>query len=567
MRRTTLAAGLVLLTATTAVGLPAQDTSRGADCDGRRVGQVLIVRSVAPRLDPRIPELLRPVARLALSSATTHAAAVQPFLLLRPGMRCDDGRRRESERVLRAQPYLADAFVRAVPNLDGGVDLHVTTVDEVSRILQGKWADGGISALGLGSANVNGQGIRAFGGWEQGYGYRDGWRGELMLSHTFGDPHRFSARIERAPLANEVRAVWERPFWSTYQRIGWYLGAAADDGYVRFLRPGALPMALPFEAQRADFGGVFRIGGQSFGAFAGPFVTNERFEQMGDARRIGPGGLEPDADSTLNDRYAGLDGWRASLVVGGRWLNFVRAEGLDALVGPQDIGRGMQVAVLSGVGLGADEEHRYHGGEAFIGVGTPQSYLALRGFWEQRQSPDGSSDALASGRLRWFIKSDRRSLVTVSAEFAGGWDPQRPLQLLLGDVTGGLRGYEGVEAVGAFRAVARVDYRRNIGGFGRSFFAWSLFADVGGVDGGAVPYGAYSGVQGSGGLAVLAALPRESRRIWRLELAYPLGTLAPQQGVSLRLGASSPLRDFWRDPQDVARARAVIPPASLFGFP
>lgn len=559
-----LVAGPSALLAAAAAPLAAQAAVR---CEGQRIGEVIIERSIEAQLDERIPEVLRSAARVALSAATTHAVAVRPFLLLRPGMRCDEGRRRESERVLRAQPYLADALVRAVPNGRGGVDLRVTTVDEVARILQGKWSDGGISALGFGSANVAGQGVRAFAGWEQGYGLRDGYRADLMLAHTFGDPLRLSLRAARAPLVNEMRAVWERPFWSTYQRIGWYLGAGAEDGYARFVRPDSLPMALPFESQRLDAGGVFRIGGESFGAFAGPFVTHERFMPMGDAQRIGPEGLVPDSDSTLNDRYAGLDGWRASLLVGGRWLSFVRAEGLDALVGPQDIGRGLQLAALRGAGLGADEGNRYYGGEAFIGVGTPRSYLALRGFWEHRQTPDGRSDALASGRLRWFLKGSGSSLLTISGEFAGGWDPQRPMQLLIGDATGGLRGFEGVDAVGAFRAVARVDFRRNIGGIGRSIFAWSVFGDVGGVDGRAVPYGAYSGVHASSGVALLAALPRESRRIWRLEVAYPFGALAPQQGVSLRFGASSPLREFWRDPQDVARARAVTPPASLFGFP
>lgn len=566
--RSRLASRLVILLVVQAyvASLSAQG-SPAAACDGRRIGEVVIERSVEPPLDDRVPGALRSTARLVLFSPTTHAAAVRPFLLLRPGMRCIEGRRRESERVLRAQPYLADALVRAVPNADGGVDLHVTTVDEVARILRGDWADGGVSALGVGSNNVNGQGIRAFAGWEQGGGYRDGFRGEAMLSHTFGDPHRLSLMAESAPLGTAARAAWERPFWSTYQRLGWYLGAHAEDGHAQFLRPDAAPMALPYEASRLDMGGVLRIGGESVGAFAGPFVSHERFEPLGDALRVGPNGLEADSDSTLNGRYAGLDGWRASLVVGGRWLNFVRAEGLDALVGPQDIGRGLQLAILRGVGTGIDAGRRYYGGEAFIGVGTPRSYLAVRGFWEQRLAPDRDSDVVASGRLRWFVRTGDQSLVTVSGEFAGGWRPERPMQLLLGDAAGGIRGFEGVPAVGALRAVARVDYRRNIGGIGRAIVAWSAFADVGGVDGDDVPYGAYSGINSSAGLALLAALPRESRRIWRLELAYPFGELAPAQGLRLRLGASSPLREFWRDPQDVARARAVIPPPSLFGFP
>lgn len=96
--------------------------------------------------------------------------------------------------------------------------------------------------------------------------------------------------------------------------------------------------------------------------------------------------------------------------------------------------------------------------------------------------------------------------------------------------------------------------------------AWSTFADIGVVDAGDVPYGRSSGPQASVGVALLGSVPRQSARVWRLEVAFPLGAQAPGT-AELRLGVSSPWSDFWRDASDVRAMRAIIPPASLLGFP
>ena len=60
---------------------------------------------------------------------------IRRYLALQLGDRCTEVRRAESERILRAQPFLADATVLAYDDGQGGVTLNVTTVDEVSLIL------------------------------------------------------------------------------------------------------------------------------------------------------------------------------------------------------------------------------------------------------------------------------------------------------------------------------------------------------------------------------------------------------------------------------------------------
>lgn len=549
------------------VGLPLTAAQAQDGCDGLRIRSITIPRSAPAPISPRVPSWVATLARVALQSTTTHAAAVRPFLLMREGGACSELRRRETERVLRAQTHLADASVLAVPDGQGGVDITVETVDEFARVLGGQWAEGALAGVRIGSNNLQGQGVRLVGEWTDGGAYPDGFRGEVELAHTFGQPHRARAVVERQPFGNRVAASWERPFWSKVQRFGWYAGADLADGHAQFLRPEGLPLALGVENRRLDVGTVLRIGGETFGMFAGPFVTLDQFAAASTARRIGPNGFESTQDTTLNNRYRAFEGSRASVVLGGRWLNFLRVEGFDALEGPQDIGRGTQLMLLSGLGFGGDAGTRYMGGEVFAGAGASRSYVALRGFVERRAADDEKPEVIAAARVRWHLKLSPDELWTLSAEFAGGWQARRPFQLALGERDVGVRGFRWAPAVGAHRAVLRGDYRRRVGAVGeRVVLAWSSFADLGAVDAGDAPFGQSSGPQASVGVGLLAATPRQSASTWRLELALPLGPYALGT-TELRLKFSSALDDFWSDASDVRAVRAVIPPSSLLGFP
>jgi len=66
---------------------------------------------------------------------TTRETVIRRYLALQLGDKCTEVRRAESERILRAQPFIADASVLAYADGQGGVILSVTTVDEVSLIL------------------------------------------------------------------------------------------------------------------------------------------------------------------------------------------------------------------------------------------------------------------------------------------------------------------------------------------------------------------------------------------------------------------------------------------------
>ena len=99
-------------------------------CFGQRINGI-VVRSSAPTAS-----FLRraPVLRDVVSAihVTTNPEVIQRFLLLSRGDACDELRRADSERILRAQPFIAEASVRAIPDSDGGVTLLVETSDEIS---------------------------------------------------------------------------------------------------------------------------------------------------------------------------------------------------------------------------------------------------------------------------------------------------------------------------------------------------------------------------------------------------------------------------------------------------
>src|SRR5256885_10662839 len=123
----------------------AQDTARTATppdalphqvpCAGQRVNEI-VIHSFAPtiaalRSVPVIADVVRSV------HATTRPDLIRRYLLMARGDVCTELRRTESERILRAQPFLADASVQAFPSDSGGVDLEVRTIDETSAIIGG----------------------------------------------------------------------------------------------------------------------------------------------------------------------------------------------------------------------------------------------------------------------------------------------------------------------------------------------------------------------------------------------------------------------------------------------
>jgi hemolysin activation/secretion protein len=156
----------------------------------------------------------------------------------------------------------------------------------------------------------------------------------------------------------------------------------------------------------------------------------------------------------------------------------------------------------------------------------------------------------------------------LGAEFSGGWRERRPFQLSLGDRQGGVRGYDDTRAVGARRLVLRAERRLVVGGVS-DWLALGVagFADAGKVWAGRVPYGQTTPLRTSLGVGLLAAAPRQSRRLLRLDIAVPVARDPHAAKYELRFTTSKPLATFWREPGDIVRARAVVSPAGMVAWP
>jgi hypothetical protein len=66
-------------------------------------------------------------------------------------------------------------------------------------------------------------------------------------------------------------------------------------------------------------------------------------------------------------------------------------------------------------------------------------------------------------------------------------------------------------------------------------------------------------------VGLLAAVPPRSKRLWRLDLAFPVSA-DPRARFEIRL-TKTETRGFWREPSDVARARAGAAPSTIFTWP
>jgi hypothetical protein len=74
-------------------------------------------------------------------------------------------------------------------------------------------------------------------------------------------------------------------------------------------------------------------------------------------------------------------------------------------------------------------------------------------------------------------------------------------------------------------------------------------------------------VQSSVGIGLLAAVPPRSARLWRLDLAVPLGTEARGRRVEIRITSFDRTAFFWREPSDIEGARERTVPSSIFSWP
>ena len=540
-------------------------------CEGKLISAIEI-QPHPPAVTERGPNVLRQaLQRFVFQSGTTRDRAIRPFLLARVGDRCSDKWLPELARVVRAQPYLAVATVRAESDGGDGVRLVVETVDEIPVIVGGGYTKNGLTNVKYGNSNIAGSGFYAAGQWRDGRAYRDALTMTLRQYGLFGQPLVAEVNSQRDVLGGQFNASVSRPFLSDLEHIAWYAGGTHENAYRGFARASGPSLLLPVMRDVWSVGGVARFGWRGAGLMIGPVATYENAQPRDSGLIASDNGLLAADTSVFSHRYTPYKTFRAGVGAGFRWLDYMRVTGFDALIGEQDVARGVQLAATFERGLGtfsATDQTSLLSVDMYTGVGTPRSFvgLAMRGEELPAGGADSWSGAAVSGRLAWYVKPSDTRTFEASAEFAGGWRERLPLQLSLGDVASGVRGYNGVAIAGGRRAVLRLEERRV--SYQTKFIQWgtALFTDVGKTWSGDVPFGQTTVARASVGVGLLAAVPPRSRRMVRADLAVPVTGGAPK-GWVLRVFATDMTRFFWRDPSDLSPVRAGAPASSIFGWP
>lgn len=566
----------LILQAGTAAIAPVDSSSlsgQGIACKGEPVTRIDV--HARPPFEVQGNTLAKKALRFATSlHVTTKDIVVKRFLALHVGDQCTEIRRAESERILRAQPFLADAEVIAIPDGAGGVVLDVTTVDEPSLIL-----GAGVSAKSphfqkfrLGESNLMGQAIYVSGEWRNARHIRDVLRGKLTLYQFLGRPYQFAVWGGRREIGSDIAMEASHPFLTDLQRLSWRTTAGNEDGPFYFKRPDAGPVGLNLKRVYGDVGGVVRVGrpGSRVGLLGGS-ISHE-FEDPAQAPfRVLDSAIVRDTSTALMNRYQRGRSTRVNALWGLRRVRYLQVTGFDALAGTQDLRLGSEVSTLLGKGvraLGGADDDMFVSTDVYLGFGSRSSFAALDFSSEGRKPREGDWDGvLTHGRGAIYLKPFPRHTLVADGTWSAGWNQRVPFQLTLSDRDGGIRGFHDSNLGGARRAVARIEDRYLAGSLGSfASIGFAGFADAGKLWAGDVPFGTTSSLSIGAGVSLLAALPPQSRRMWRIDLAYPIRG-DKRRGWEVRFSNRDLTRMFRNEPRDIYSSRERSVPSSIFNWP
>ena len=556
--------------------LLAQDTSAVApppavrSCDGQIISSITIHPQSPPSLG-RPGTLRRLVSGVLLQYSTTQPRVVQSFLQLKEGGVCTEHRRAETERVLRAQPFLANAIVTATPDSAGGVAIDVTTVDEISLVLGASFNGLHVTSFKFGNSNIAGSGQYAAASWAQGDAYRDGFGARYVNYAAFSSPERLTLDAGRDPVGSHALVALEHPFYTNLQHVAWHTGISYTNSYPGFDRIGDDPLSLGMHYFLADAGAVSRLDIGTRRLFLGAVLTHERMSTHDRGVVISDSGYVHEPDNLFDARYPDFHATRLSAVAGVRLLHYERVTGYDALYGTQDFPLGVQFAGQIGRGLPhLGNTNWLFGGDVLGGHAFGPSFLGTRLSGEiQRDAVTGGwAGLVTTARLIYYTKPGAHHTVIVTGDFAGAWRSLLPYELTINNSRSGVRGFRGSQEAGAQRAVARLEDRWSIRRFGTwSAIGAALFADAGKVWAGDVPYGVSSPVRASVGVSLLAAVPAQSQTTWRVDIAAPLDRGAgAHRSIEIRFVSENRARSSLRQADDLSRARAGTAATNIFSW-
>jgi hypothetical protein len=557
---------LLCIVGTTAA---AQDSTMA--CSGQRIDDI-VVYSSAPTT-----AIFRRLGLSGIVSAihtTTRPEVIRRFLLLNQGDACNELRRSESERILRAQPFIAEASVRMLKVDDQNV-LEVRTTDEVALIVgvAATTASPQFRFARVGDSNINGEGIYVAGDWREGKGFRDGYGGKFVDNQLLGKPYTLTAEGHVTPLGSNWNIDAAHAFQTDIQRIAWRARIGADDDYAQFRATDTSTHSLRVRRNFFDAGGIIRLGPPGRLSLFGASISGDDERPGKIPVLISDNGFWPDTSSELLNRYRDHRIARINALWGIRDLGFARVTGFDALTGTQDLPVGFQLGTMFGRSLtvlGSRDDDIFMSGDLYIGAVGHNNALRVQVQSEGRRDNSlGAWDGLlTSGRAIEYFKLSPAHTSTLSAEFSGGWRQRVPFSLTLSDPNGGLRGFYGSDTPGGQRIVMRFDNRVFLARpWNAADIGVGAFADAGRLWHGDIPYGVTTPLRASVGVSLLGAVPIRSARIWRVDLAY---ALRPEEGghrFEVRFTNTDRTTFFIAEPADIGSTREPTVPQSIFRWP
>jgi hypothetical protein len=551
--------------------LASGDAQAQVACEGLPVSEVR-VEARRPVFRGVLAWWRRAARAVGLHHENTSEGLVRRFVTLDPGAPCTEFRRSETERILRAQPYLAEATV-TTSVVNDSVRVMVETVDEVPVIAGARMRGASPQALNLGTMSLAGSGLHVEGRWENGRAMRHGFGGKIAHPQLLGRPYEIVLDGMRRPLGEYWAASLSHPFFTDLQRFAWHAGYWVSKDFSPLRRPDEVMLVQPVDRAMWHVGSVVRFGPPRRLGLIGAMVLGDDVAVRDDIGMIdSTGRLLPADDPSGVASYPRYTTTHLAGVLGLRALSFSRMRGLDALESEQDIATGTQVGVIFGVHPGPERTftEALGGVDLYIGGRTPRNFAAMRLDVQSRMNlAAGDWDHLVGGgRAAWYFQPRPRWVSELSVEGGGVWRSMLPFQLELGDRRGGVRGYAGSHEPGAQRLVGRLEQRVDLARYQRTRAAIgaAAFTDYGRVWSGDAPFGVTTPLRGSVGVALLAAVPARSRRTLRAEVAWPLDR-SMGAGAELRFTVREPAAGFWSEPPRVRWARLSAVPEQIFSWP
>ncbi len=565
---------LVLLTGV-AAPVWAQDANRGTPV--ACVGQV--IRRIDVRPSYPIPggeldkvEWLQRFQQKA--HALTRPEVARAFVLLREGDRCDERRRAESERLLRAQPYIAQARVQPLDAGNGQVDLDVSVVDEfaIGADLALNSASPYVRRFSTGSSNLDGRGVSLAGGFGSGGAYRDEYTLRSSSYVMNGEPLFVSAAASRRRMGGDWGVEAGVPFLTDFQRVAWRASVGQTDSYLPFARPDTDAVSLGVRRVNAEIGVVTRFGPPGSLVLLGGGFSRDLAETSTQPLALRGMGPVPDTTTVLN-RYQRLDQRRLDLLFGLRHLSFTRTSGFEVLEGTEDVGLGFQTGFVLSRGLpelGSTEGDILLSSDFYFGQGDAFHFLRVDGRAQARRPDDTGvwDSVLWDFSVRGYWRLGLARTLVASGIWTGGYRSPVPLQLTLGDEIGGVRGFTNSRQAGGERITFRLEDRWYLGRvFGLAAAGIAPFVDVGYMGKRDAPFGADTKPAVAIGISLLGAIPPASRRLWRLDLTYRV----TQDGFAPLWMIGSSSRDgsrfAFQEPPDLERSRARAVSPARYSWP